>query len=180
MRPALLFLVAAVLAIVVAPIYPAVAEDDPVGAGFAPEARDIQEFKLIHADTMTLTRQEDKPQVFKGSVHIILVDETEEETEIKAGKLTIFYEQNLKEVRRIEAEGHVRVSRLGSVATTELAIYRGDDNIIEMLIDPHVKDERGELSANKITIHLDTDEVLAEGNVRGVVYTKAFEETPPK
>ena len=175
MRPALLFVAAAVLAIIVAPIYPALAEDDQLGAGLAPEARDIQEFKLIHADTMTLTRQEDKPQVFKGSVHIILVDEADVETEIKAGKITIFYEQNLKKVRRIEAEGRVKVSRLGSVATTELAIYRGDGNVIEMLIDPHVKDERGELSANRITINLDTDEVLAEGNVRGVVYTKAFE-----
>jgi lipopolysaccharide export system protein LptA len=180
MKPALLFVIAAALAIIVAPAYPAIAEDDQLVGGLAPEAGDIQEFKLIHADMMTLTRQEDKPQVFKGSVHIVLVDEAGEETEIKAEKITILYEQNLKEVRRIEAEGRVKVSRLGSVATTELAIYRGDENVIEMLIDPHIKDSRGELSANKIVIHLDTDEVVAEGNVRGVVYTEAFEENPPK
>ncbi len=180
MKPALLFVVVAALVLAVAPISPAIAEDDSAVAGFAPEAGDIQEFKLIHADTMTLTRQEDKPQVFEGSVHIILVDESGEETEIKAEKITIFYAQNLREVRRIEAEGRVKVSRLGAVATTGLAIYRGGENVIEMLIDPCVKDTRGELCANKISIYLETDDVVAEGNVRGVVYTEAFEENPVK
>jgi lipopolysaccharide export system protein LptA len=180
MKPALLFVVAAALAIVVAPVFPAIAEDDPLGAGLAPEAGDIQEFKLIHADTMTLTRQADKPQVFKGSVHIVLVDEAGEETEIKAEKITILYEQNLKEVRRIEAEGRVKVTRLGAVATTDLAIYDGGANVIEMLVDPCVKDLRGELCANKIVIYLETDDVVAEGNVRGVVHTDAFEEDTVK
>ena len=140
----------------------------------------IQELKLIHADTMTLTRQKEKPQVFKGSVDIIMVDEAGLETSIKTDKMTIYYKEDLKKVERIEAEGRVRISRLGTVATTALAVYRGDKNVMELLIDPHVKDSRGELSANRISIFMDSDEVVAEGNVRGVVYPETLEEETAK
>ena len=152
----------------------AAAEERPPAPGLSADASQIEEFRLIHADSMTLTRQKDKPQVFEGSVNIVLVDEAGEETGIEAEKITIFYEQGLKKIDRIEAEGRVRISRLGTDAATELAVYRSDKNIIELLIDPYVKDARGELSANKITVLLDTDEVIAEGNVRGIVYAESF------
>ena len=177
MKPGLLSVVITAAFLIMTPAMPVIAADAPE-IGLTPQAGDIEEFRLIHADMMTLTRQKEKPQVFEGAVHIILVDEADEETEIKAEKITIFYEQDLKKLRRIEAEGKVRVNRLGTQASTELAVYRGEENIMELLIDPHVKDERGELSANKITIYLDTDEVVAEGNVRGIVYPEAFEEKP--
>jgi lipopolysaccharide transport protein LptA len=141
---------------------------------------DIEEFKLIHADSMTLTRQKDKPQVFQGAVDIILVDKEGNESRIEAEKLTIYYDQEIKKVQRMEAEGKVRIARQGSMATTDLAVYRGEQNVIELLIDPHVKDSRGELTANKITLFLDSDRVVAEGNVRGVVYPEAFEEEKTK
>jgi lipopolysaccharide transport protein LptA len=179
MKAGFLSTVIAALIIAMAPALPAPAADAPE-IGLTPQAGDIEEFRLIHADTMTLTRQKDKPQVFEGAVDIVLVDEAGEETNIKAEKITIFYEQDLRKVRRIEAEGKVKVSRLSTVASTELAVYHGKENIIEMLIDPHVKDARGELSANKITIYLDTDDVVAEGNVRGIVYPEAFEEKTGK
>jgi lipopolysaccharide export system protein LptA len=175
MKCGLLSVVIAAALLITVPAVPVVAADAPE-IGLAPEVGDIEEFRLIHADIMTLTRQKDKPQVFEGDVHIILVDEADVETEIKAGKITIFYEEDLKKLRRIEAEKKVRVNRLGTQASTELAVYHGDKNVMELLIDPHVKDARGELSANKITIYLDTDDVVAEGNVRGIVYPEAFEE----
>jgi len=151
-----------------------------IGGGLTSGMSDIEEVRLIHADSMTLTRQPDKPQVFQGAVDIIMTDEEGQETRIKADKITIYYEQNLKEVKRTEAEGRVKVTRFGSTATTELAIFRGDKNTIELLIDPHVKDSRGELSANKIVIFMNTDEVVAEGNVRGIVHPQAFKETAEK
>lgn len=141
---------------------------------------EIEEVRLIHADSMTLTRQKEKPQVFQGAVDIIMVDKAGDESRIKAEKITIYYKQDLKKIERLEAEGRVRINRLGTEATTELAVYRGDENVIELLIDPHVKDSRGELAANKITIFMDSDEVVAEGNVRGIVYPEAFEEITAK
>ncbi|GAB4336838.1 MAG: hypothetical protein Kow0099_09990 [Candidatus Abyssubacteria bacterium] len=141
---------------------------------------DIEQFKLIHADSMTLTRQKNKPQIFQGAVDIILLDKEGQESRIETEKLTIYYDQEAKKVQRMEAEGKVRITRQGSVATTDLAVYRGDRNIIELLIDPHVKDSRGELAANKITLFLDSDRVVAEGNVRGVVYPETFEKEETK
>jgi len=174
---------AAVLIAVVAFVLPAslhAAAEDAPGAELIRRGGDIEEFRLIHADTMTLTRQKEKPQVFQGSVDIVLRDEAGEETGIKADKITIFYEQDLKEIRKIEAEGKVEIARLGTLATADLAVYDGEKNTIELLENPHIKDSRGELNADKITVYLDTDDVVAEGNVRGIVYTEAFEETRMK
>ncbi len=174
----------AILITAAALAFPAMAAEKKSEGGkisaLAPTTPDVEEFRLIHADSMTLTRQKDKPQVFQGAVDIIMLDKAGDETRIKADKLTIYYEADLKKIDKIEAEGRVKVNRLGTVATTELAVFRGAKNIIELLVDPHVKDSRGELSANRITILLDSDEVLAEGNVRGVVYPESFGETADK
>ncbi|MBI5116256.1 hypothetical protein HZA56_07250 [Candidatus Poribacteria bacterium] len=154
--------------------------EEPQANQLIPQVSEMEELRLIHADSMTLTRQKSKPQVFQGAVDIAMVGKDGNETRIKAAKVTVYYDQTLKKVERIEAEGRVRITRLDTVATTELAVYRGNKNTIELLIDPHVKDSRGELSANKIIVHMDTDEVVAEGNVRGIVQPAAFEEATKK
>jgi lipopolysaccharide transport protein LptA len=136
---------------------------------------EVEEFRLIHADTMTLTRQKSKPQVFKGAVDIVMIDKGGAETRIEAQKITIYYQQDQKKLDRMEAEGQVKITRAGTVATTELAIYRGEKDLIELLVDPHVKDSRGELTANKISIYMQTDEVVAAGNVRGLLHPESFE-----
>lgn len=174
----------AILITVVALAFPAMAVEEKSEGGqasaLAPAAPEVEEFRLIHADSMTLTRQKDKPQVFKGAVDIIMLDKSGDETRIKADKLTIYYQADLKKIERIEAEGRVQINRLGTVARTELAVFRGSKNIIELLVDPYVKDSRGELSANRITIFLDSDEVIAEGNVRGIVYPDTIGEATDK
>jgi lipopolysaccharide transport protein LptA len=172
-----LALIFANLLTVVAPCDVRADQQQATPASVMPE---VEELKLIHADSMTLTRQKEKPQVFEGSVDILMLDKAGNETEIKADKITIYYKADLKKVERIEAEGRVKISRLGTVATTELAVYRGDENVIELLVDPHVKDSRGELSANKIVIRLDSDEVIAEGNVRGIVHPGTLEKATSK
>ena len=140
---------------------------------------EVEEFRLIHADSMTLTRQKNKPQVFKGAVDIVMIDKEGAETRIEAQKITIYYQQDEKKIDRMEAEGQVKITRAGTVATTELAVYRGEKDLIELLIDPHVKDARGELTANKISINMQTDEVVAAGNVRGLLHPESFEKASP-
>lgn len=140
-----------------------------------PDIAEIEEFRLIHADSMTLTRRKEQPQVFEGSVDIIMVDKEGQETRIKADKMTIYYDQDLRKLQRIEAERNVEIHRLGTIATTQSAVYQGDTNTIELLVTPHVKDSRGELNADKITIFVDSDKVVAEGNVKGIVYPETVE-----
>jgi lipopolysaccharide export system protein LptA len=173
---------ALILLILLSAVPAAIAAEDTGAAregipGLPESLPQIETFKLIHADSMTLTRQKDKPQVFEGAVDIVLIDKDGTETGIAAEKITAYYEPDLREISRIEAEGRVKVRRLDAVATTELAVYRADKRLIELLESPHVRDARGELSANKITVHLDTNDVVAVGNVRGIVYPAALEET---
>jgi lipopolysaccharide transport protein LptA len=146
----------------------------------APEASDFEQFRLVHADSMTLTQQEDEPQIFKGAVDIVMVGTDKTETRIKAEIITVHYQQDVKRVREVQAEGKVEIQRLGTVATTERAVFRGDENIIELLVKPHVKDSRGEITADRITIFADSDKVVAEGNVKGTVYPEAIEEATAK
>jgi lipopolysaccharide transport protein LptA len=140
-------------------------------------APEVEEFRLIHADSMTLTRQKEKPQVFKGAVDIIMLDQQGNETRIEAEKVTLYYQQDQKKMDRMEAEGHVKITRAGTVATTELAVYHSDKDVIELLLDPHVKDSRGELTANKISIFMQGGEVVASGNVRGLLHPASFEQS---
>jgi lipopolysaccharide transport protein LptA len=183
MNRTLVVVVFAVLCTLIRPVLAAEDATEPerkTADRLTPETADIEEFRLIHADSMTLTRQKDEPQVFKGSVDIIMIDKDAQEMRIKAEKITIYYEQTEKKVQKIEAEGDVEIRRLGTVATTDLAVYHGDKNIIELLIDPYVKDARGELRAQKITIFADSDRVVAEGSVSGTVYPEAVERAPTR
>jgi lipopolysaccharide transport protein LptA len=138
---------------------------------------EVEEFRLIHADSMTLTRQKEKPQVFKGAVDIIMLDKAGTETRIEAEKVTLYYQQDQKKMDRMEAEGHVKITRAGTIATTELAVYHSDKDVIELLLDPHVKDSRGELTANKISIFMQGGEVVASGNVRGLLHPASLEQS---
>lgn len=140
-------------------------------------APEVEEFRLIHADSMTLTREKEKPQVFKGAVDIIMLDQGGNETRIEAEKVTLYYQQDQKKMDRMEAEGHVKITRAGTVATTELAVYHSDKDVIDLLLDPHVKDSRGELIANKISIFMQGGEVVASGNVRGLLHPASFEQS---
>ena len=174
------FIALALLTPLAAPVFAANPSPNPAStaqpAGLQSTSPEVEEFRLIHADSMTLTREKEKPQVFQGAVDIIMVDKLKNETRIEAEKVTIYYVQNLKQVDRMEAEGHVKITRAGTVATTELAVYHGQKDLIELLVDPHVRDARGELTANKISILMQSGEVVAAGNVRGLLHPGSFEQ----
>lgn len=177
---ALLASIAALCDTGVSPVFAANADPNPApgvqSAGLQTTIPEVEEFRLIHADSMTLTREKEKPQVFQGAVDIIMIDKAKAETRIEAEKVTIYYLQDQKRVDRMEAEGHVKITRAGTVATTELAVYYGQKDLIELLVDPHVRDARGELTANKISILMQSGEVVASGNVRGLLHPESFEQ----
>lgn len=137
----------------------------------------IQEVKIIHADSMSLTWEEKEPQILKGKVKIQITDQQSQQFTIMADKISIYYLTKKKELEKVVAEGRVEIIRPeGNRATTELAVYHGRENKIELLIDPKVEDTRGEMTANKITINLETETALAEGNVKGIVYPERVED----
>lgn len=142
----------------------------------SPAARwEFKELQLINADVMTLSGQPNEPQVFKGNVELLVVGERFNNLSLKADKVDVHYSQDARQVSKVVAEGHVVITRNGSRATTELAVFHIDTNRLELLVDPKVVDAQGEITANKMTLHIDTDTVVAEGNVKGVLYPRIAE-----
>lgn len=137
-----------------------------------PGGSEVAEVRLQHADSMIVTRDPDKPQVFQGNVDVVIVDQSSREARLRAMKISIYYLQKSQEVDRLVAEGQVILTRDDLVATTELAVYDGKQNTVDLLEENHIKDVRGELTADRIRVHLETNQVTAEGNVHGVVYPK--------
>lgn len=145
--------------------------------GVVPGASDISEVRLIRADSMALTQSAGQPQVLNGDVEVVVVDTNQRESRINAMKISIFTAGKERQVDRLVAEGRVVMVREGLTAKTELAIYDGKQNTLDLLQDNYVHDARGELTADRIRVNLATNQVSAEGNVRGIVYPQAFEAT---
>ena len=155
-----------VVALVVAVVSAGAQELDKL----VPGGSNIAEVRLIRADSMSLTQREGEPQVLRGNVEVVIVERDKREARIRATKISIFTVGDPREFDRVVAEGHVVMEREGMLAKTELAIYDGRQSTVDLLEDNYVADARGELTADRIRINLVTNEVVAEGNVRGVVY----------
>jgi len=119
---------------------------------------------------MEVSQREGQPQVLQGNVDMTLVDRRDNSTRVQAQKITVFYDAKLGAADRIVAEGSVVITREDLVANTELMVYDSRQETVDLLEENLVRDKRGELTADRIRIHLRTDQVSAEGNVRGVVY----------
>lgn len=142
--------------------------------GLLPGSGSISEVRLIHADAMAVTQRPGEPQVFTGHVDVIIVDQQKREARLKAAKVTLFAEVEARQVDRIVAEGQVVLTREGMTARTELAVYDGRQGTVDLLQDNHVEDARGKLTADRIRVHLNTNTVSAEGNVRGVLFPQTM------
>lgn len=142
-----------------------------------PGTTQISEVRLIHADSMAVTQKPAEPQVFQGHVDVIVVDRDRREARLKATKVTIFTIPGSRQVDRIIAEGGVVMVREGLTAKTELAVYDGRQGTVDLLQENYVEDARGQLTADRIRIYLETNQVSAEGNVRGIVFPQQLNES---
>ncbi len=144
-------------------------------AGGSVVPSEIKEVRLIHADSMAVTQTPDEPQVFQGHVDIIVVGRDQREARLKATKVTIFTVEGSRQADRIVAEGRVVMMREGLTAKSELAVYDGRQGTVDLLQDNYVEDDRGQLTADRIRVYLETNRVSAEGNVRGVIFPKQLD-----
>ena len=139
-----------------------------------PESSSISEVRLIQADSMALTQRPGEPQVLRGNVEIVIVDREKRESRIRAAKISIFTSEKPRRFERVVAEGRVIMEREGMTAKSELAVYDGRQGTVDLLEDNYIHDARGELTADRIRVNLNTNQVAAEGNVRGVIYPREF------
>ena len=73
----------------------------------------------------------------------------------------------------------VRIFRKDMVCRSEFAKYWRDKKILELTGMPWVSRKGDEYRATKITINLDTEEIVLEGSVQGTAVMEEEEEEPP-
>lgn len=171
--------VLATLLLVASAAAPARAQEGAAGTSrtetLIPGGSSVAEVRLQHADSMAVTRDPSQPQVFQGNVDVVVVDRDQREARLQATKISIYYLPDTRQVDRLIAEGNVIVTRDSLRATTELAVYDGKASTVDLLEDNYIKDARGELTADRIRVFLQTNQVSATGNVRGVVYPQRID-----
>lgn len=75
-------------------------------------------------------------------------------------------------MKKIVAMGNVTINRAdGGVATSEMATYFQDEDIMILTGDPTVKRGTDVVNGDRITIFLNEDRVLVEGEEKGVTVT---------
>ena len=148
------------------------------GEAGLPGPSQITEVRLVHADSMAVTQQAGAPQVFQGHVDVIVVDRERREARLKATKITILTVAGTKDVDRIVAEGRVVMKREGLTAKSELAVYDGRQGTVDLLQDNFLEDSRGQLTADRIRIYLESNRASADGNVRGIIFPQQVDASP--
>ena len=83
----------------------------------------------------------------------------------------------LEEEELVVMQVAVRLIRDDIVCRGEFATYRRQEEILELSGKPVVWRDTDEYRADRITVNLDTDEILMEGAVEGALTTKDNEET---
>jgi lipopolysaccharide export system protein LptA len=129
----------------------------------------------ITSERMTYLQQGQKV-IFEGNVQVTRPDFT-----LASERLTVFFSQvkdqagaegslpaGAGEIRRIEAEGKVRLEREGRVGTCARAVFDMEQQLITMEGDPVLVDGKNRISGKVIRFHLadNRSEVIGDRNER--------------
>jgi lipopolysaccharide export system protein LptA len=129
----------------------------------------------ITSERMTYLQQGQKV-IFEGKVQV-----TRPDFRLTSERLTVFFSQGKEqaktegalpvgagEIRRIEAEGQVRLEREGRVGTCARAIFDMEQQLITMEGDPILEDGKNRISGKVIRFHLadNRSEVIGDKNER--------------
>jgi len=101
-----------------------------------------------------------------------------------AGDSTASEEEEKKEneIERIEAEGHVKITRANRVALSDKAVYlaKADPRVIILTGEPRVWRDKDVLTGKKITVFLDQDRSLVEGGAEQRVNATFYQKKEDK
>ena len=102
----------------------------------------------------------------------------DKQNEVTANAEVIEYNQNTETALM---QINVNLKQKDSVCTAAIAIYRKQEQILEMSGNPVVKKKNDTFQAREIIFNLDTEEITLEGKVKGsVTDEKKKEEKPEK
>ncbi|ORJ59548.1 lipopolysaccharide transport periplasmic protein LptA [Geothermobacter hydrogeniphilus] len=88
---------------------------------------------------------------------------------IHAGRLTVYYRGEARQVERIEAEQDVRVIQGQRVATGQHALYQRSSGKLVLTGNPRINDGADQVSGDKITVYLNDKRSVVDSRGEGRV-----------
>jgi lipopolysaccharide export system protein LptA len=157
-----------------------------VGAVFFPIlgwGEDQKTTTVITSNTMTASSQKNKA-IFRENVKMV-----QEELVVHSDIMIVYFkektapapspvgqlpsENSKKEIRVIEAKGHVKITKGESRATCTRALYDKQEERIILLGSPVVWQEGTRISGQKITMFLKENRSIVEGGTRVTIEERA-------
>ncbi len=106
---------------------------------------------IITSDSLIIYKKENKA-LFKGSVVA-----RKDEITISADSMLVYYDETGSRIKRIEAEGNVKVVKDSKTIISERAVYLGDEDSITFTGDPIAMDGRNMVKGDKIIYYISED-----------------------
>jgi lipopolysaccharide export system protein LptA len=126
-------------------------------AGLARAEINVREPMVITSDSLQAEKLSDVV-TFVGNVTLKRAMLT-----LTSEKMIVSYDEGLKDVREIEADGNVVVKREGKVAYARQARYFSREEKIVLLGDARVVENGNQLDGDTITIFLREDRTVVDG-----------------
>jgi lipopolysaccharide export system protein LptA len=117
---------------------------------------------IITSDRMELDRKKNTIS-YKGKVVAVRGDAT-----MRSETLTATYDSGMVRLKKVIAEGKVRVTQGGRVATSVKAVFNSQDNTISLVGNPSVRQGKNQISGSRIILFINEDRVVVEGGARRV------------
>jgi len=108
--------------------------------------------------------QQQRQSIFTGEVVATQGDMT-----LYAEKLTVFFQQDQDQIKRLEATGKVRVIQLDRVATADKAVFHQTDDTLVLIGNAEVTQGQNKVSGDEITLYLKENRTLIKSSKKNRV-----------
>ncbi len=89
---------------------------------------------------------------------------------LNAQEMRVFFEPQGSQIQRIEATGDVRIMQEGRLSESQKAVVQYAEGLIELTGDPKIKQGKDIYSADKITIHTKTNQIVFEPSAKLIIF----------
>lgn len=124
----------------------------------------------ITADWMEVD-QKQSTITYKGQVVT-----TQKDMTMRSEVLKAYYDPQMKEIKRIIAEGKVNATQGNRVATGEKAVFDNQTKTVTLTGSPVMRQGNSQVSGVKVIYYMEEDKAVAEGNNKVRVQATIFPE----
>lgn len=123
----------------------------------------------IKSDTLSLDYK-GKTVLFNGNVHAV-----QSGSLLTSDTLKVIYGNDLKDIKQVIADGHVKMTQGDRFATGDHAVLDEVVHTVELTGNPVIHDGPDQVTGTRIIVHLDTQQSVVEGGARAVIFPRKQE-----